>query len=111
MFTTIIALAALIGFLNILFIIYSSFASRRRLRKDQYTLVQVRAGRKKEVQPVHNESTEPQEMNQEYVVDGLIMYSKEDILSKRFSRVEGGHEPAPRPQTAAISRFSLADFK
>ncbi len=111
MFTSIIVLAALVGFFNILFIISSSFASRRRLRKDQYALVAARAGHKSEVIPVNNEHEETEELFDEYTVDGHIMYSKQDLLSQRFARVETGNEPDQRVQAVTVSRFSLADFK
>jgi len=111
MFTSIVALAVVIGFLNILFIIYSTLASRRKLRKDQYTLIPVRE--KKRVKAVQLDEPVPAVNDQfkDYIEDGVLLYSKEDILAEKFSKVERNSRVARSVSVPGPARFSMADFR
>ncbi len=111
MFTSIIILAVAIGFFNVLFIIYSTFASKRRLRKDQYALVPVRAAKKVKASPAPAPIISEEDQYRDYIADGVLLYSREDLLAQRFSRLDGVSETVPAIRSSSPSRFSMADFR
>lgn len=111
MFTSIIVLAAAIGFMNILFIIYSTFSSRRRLRKDQYTLVPVRASKQVVASPAPEPIISEVDLSKDYIADGVLLYSKEELLAEKFSRVERNSRMSSSVSAPEPARFSMADFR
>jgi len=111
MFTSIIALAVAIGFFNILFIIYSTFASKRRLRKDRYALVPVRAVKQAKQTPAPAPAISVEDLDRDYISDGVLLYSREDMLSQRFARLEGNHDTIQAVRGTSSTRFTMADFR